>query len=123
MPKSKDVSKYPHIYFDLFRQVESGTSYCSPVIDRTKLQSLRFDLYGFLGALEHENHPKARLWKSYTISINKDESTLSIIEGKGDIEDLLASTLQIKPTFIEEDLREESEDLMGDILNQLNFKS
>lgn len=127
MSKSKRVSSYSEVYFDMLAQVESGQPYTSPVLPLETAKAIQFDLYGFRGALAHENHPKERLWSSYKISVKREEdgvnAKLKIESRDSAIHESLRSTLTIPSTTHHvENIPTEEElenDKMGDIISNL----
>ncbi len=69
MSKPKTIAAYPPEYFSIFEQVDTNDSYYSGPMTHKQVQSIRLDLYGFRGALSHEEHPSARRWSAYKIYI------------------------------------------------------
>ena len=72
MPKSKRLSAYPDQYFQVFELTEAEGKFVFPAIPKSEAHSLRFDLYGFKGALHAEDHPQARAWDRYKITLVSD---------------------------------------------------
>ena len=90
MPKSKHLSAYPEQYFDVYELVEQSQEFTFPALGHREALALRLDLYGFKGALRHEQHPAHRKWDKYKILINDTEegSYLSIRDCALDFEAL-----------------------------------
>jgi hypothetical protein len=74
MSKSKRRSAYPEVYFSIFEEVSrAGEYHSSPCPNPKLLEAMRFDIYGWKGALHAEDHPNARVYESYKCRIVETE--------------------------------------------------
>lgn len=127
MPKSLKVSKYPAGYFKLFQAADEHGSLTVGPKPRPSIESLRFDIYGFLRALEAEGFAQARQWQQYKLTITDDDqgaylNFVDVTAEFADIFDALPVTSE-QAGDVELEPIEDPTDAMGDLLADLGYNT
>lgn len=78
MGKSLSLASYPLEYFEIFEAALERGGLSIPGFNRKEAIALRFDIYGWLRALEHEQHPQAREFRTLGMSIQEGEITSTL---------------------------------------------
>ncbi len=82
MPKPTNLSRYPAEYYELYELLEERNSHSITFHGPNSFKqasTFRFDIYGFHKALENEDFPKVRLWKSFAINIEEISPEITVV--------------------------------------------
>lgn len=126
MAKSKSISSYPAQYFKLFECAEANPTFTFGPMSKASAHNLRFDLYAFRKALDHEGHPAARAYSRFKIKIasTEDEYILQFNDPTAEFANLFDALPEFETPELEvETALETDEDAMSNILGSLGFES